>query len=81
MLVSEMVQYTDMVLTSSALQSPYLEQFLLNIKGMALPAKHLPILHPVSVENCAHLSWKVLEMLDDSNVIRKNGCEINYPTE
>ncbi len=79
--VPEMVQYTDMVLTSSALQSPYLEQFLLNIKGIALPAKHLPILHPVSVENCAHLSWKVLEMLDDSNVIRKNGCEINYPTE
>lgn len=77
----ELVQHTDVVLTSSVLKSPYLEQFLLNVESLALPARQLPILHPVSVENCTHLSLKALEMLENGKIIRKNGCETKYPTE
>lgn len=79
--LKELVLHTDVVLTSSVLQSPYLEQFLLNVESLALSAKHLPILHPVSLENCTHLSLKVLEMLENGKIIRKNGCETKYPTE
>lgn len=79
--LKELVQHTDVVLTSSVLKSPYLEQFLLNVESLALPARQLPILHPVSVENCTHLSLKALEMLENGKIIRKNGCETKYPTE
>lgn len=79
--LKELVQHTDVVLTSSVLKSPYLEQFLLNIESLELPAKHLPILHLVSQENCTHLSRNVLELLENNKIIRKNGCETKYPTE
>ena len=75
---------SDMVLTSSALCSPYLHQFLLNIQAVAPAKDRLPLLPGIAFQNVNefhHLSWATEDLLENAELVRNVCCETYYPSE
>lgn len=75
---------TDVVLTSSALRSPYLHRFLLNVQAVNPGGALLPIVHKISIEEVlsrGHVSREVMELHDDRRVVRRERVETVYRTE
>ncbi len=80
----EWLSCTDVVLTSSALRSPYLHRFLLNVQAVNPGGALLPIVHKISIDSVlsrGHVSREVMELLDDRRVVRREGVETVYRTE
>ncbi len=80
----EKLLFSDVVLSSSGLLSPYIIQFLRNVAAAAVPGECLPIVHKLSKETAGdrgHLTRELLAMLGNADVVRTLGCETEYATE
>lgn len=82
--VSRVLCESDVVLTASGLRSPHLLQFLRNVQDVASGKSQLPVLHKLSREllhEQGHLSLEVLDLLENGDVVRNDGCEVHYESE
>lgn len=75
----------DLVLSSSALLSPGIEQFLLNLQQIRPGKQHRPVLHECALNafrQSGHLPWRVLNLLRDKSLINFNTSSgADYDTE
>lgn len=80
----EKLLFSDVVLSSSGLLSPYIMQFLRNVAAASVPGECLPIVHKLSKEAAGdrgHLTRELLVMLGNADVVRSFGSEAKYATE
>lgn len=80
--LAQQLGQSDVVLTSSALRSPFLNQFLQNVQAAALEKTQLPRLHGLSRSVCpGHLSWETLALLANDEVVHSIASDASYVTE
>lgn len=75
---------SDVVLSSSGLQSPFLRQFLQNLQSLGIEKSSRPILHSSSLDKVAllgHLPLEIVNMLEENEVVRHCGGEPRYLSE